>query len=737
MKKLLSVVLAVAIVFCIVPFSASAQYNDEYAFSIVFYEIDGEYQTYISGVYSADGVYKDVSGDIIIPSKISGYDIVGISNNAFSDCDKITSITIGEGIKVIADYAFEGCKALKNINFNTDLQSIGFSAFSGCESLTEIVLPYGLESIGEYAFWGCDNLSVVNMASNVSYIGEYAFEYCASLKHFGVAEDNASYCAVDGVLFDKSMQRLMNYPACKAGKEYVIPSSVKSIDEAAFEYSRNLEYVSIPEGVETIARCTFNNCRTLKKVDLPSTLKTIGYMAFHECHSLETLNIPDGVTHIDKYVFHCCYALSSVVLPKSVKTIGGMAFYWCSSLKDVWYEGDAIDRSIMSVGELNTEFFNAKWHYSTCKSDAHVYDNICDGSCNKCSWTRQAHDFENACDLVCETCGTKRSKTEHSHEECFDGYESNLETLGEWNCTPSETAIYDIEPRNYTAGFSGHYLVVTDALGNEVKYNQKQKGWPLVAGQNYTLNLRYQYNDANVSDLIFALEKVSNTAFPDTASNAWYSDAVTYAVGRGVISGYANGKFGTSDGIQRQDFLVMLARLDGVNLAFYVRHDNTFPDIVRNSYYENAIMWGYTNGIVTGYQNGNFGVGDKITREQIVTFLYRYAQYKGEYVGYTTEQKQAVERQYTDFNKVSAFSKDAIIWAVSNGVINGKTPTTIVPQGTAQRCEVAQIIYNMYLSDVNRDDVIIPDDEPIAPDDTPNDETEDNDYGNQSPFVPI
>ena len=196
------------------------------------------------------------------------------------------------------------------------------------------------------------------------------------------------------------------------------------------------------------------------------------------------------------------------------------------------------------------------------------------------------------------------------------------------------------------------------------------------------------------------MTKIADTIFPDTSASDWYNDSVTYAVGAGIMSGYSNGKFGTSDSIQRQDFLVMLARLEGVDLDAYGAKKSAFPDVPENSYFEAAVNWGSENGIVTGYQNGKFGVGDKVTREQLVTFLYRYAGYKDYDTSYSGNRENVVSSQYNDYKNVSAFAKQPILWAIEKGVISGKTATTIVPQGNAQRCEVAKIMYNIYLNDI-------------------------------------
>ena len=211
--------------------------------------------------------------------------------------------------------------------------------------------------------------------------------------------------------------------------------------------------------------------------------------------------------------------------------------------------------------------------------------------------------------------------------------------------------------------------------------------------------IEHRYGNDNTCDICsFTLYDISKL-FPDTANNAWYSAPVTYVVGSNLMKGYQNGKFGISDGIQRQDFLVMLSRFDGVDLSQY-EYDCAMPDVGRESYYEAAVNWGVQNGITTGYANGKFGVGDMITREQIVTFLYRYAAYKGLNRDVSELSKINIEAQYYDFGKVSDFAEEAVYWAITYGVIGGKeNNTAVVPQGNAQRCEIAQIMYNIYLND--------------------------------------
>ena len=310
------------------------------------------------------------------------------------------------------------------------------------------------------------------------------------------------------------------------------------------------------------------------------------------------------------------------------------------------------------------------------------------------------HTYTNACDIICNECGSERILVAHDYVDCFSGREDNVVYLGEWQKTAAKTGIFGIKPVVASQNFTYHYLVVADQNGCEVKFNENEKGWPMVSGQKYTIRLLCQYDDTPVSNIDFNLVEITDGAFSDVTTSDWYNDSVAYSVGAGFISGYGGtDKFGPADNIQRQDFLVMLARLDGVDLADY-DYESDFPDVPSGSYYESAVNWGYENGIVTGYQNGKFGVGDKITREQLVAFLYRYAQYRSVDTSVSASAKVEISRQYSDYSSVSDWAKDYVVWAIDNGVIKGKNGAYIAPGGSALRCEVAQIIYNIFDNDI-------------------------------------
>ena len=109
--------------------------------------------------------------------------ITSIGYDAFAYCSGLTSLTLPAGITSIGEYAFSGCSGLTSLNLPADITSIDKYAFSGCSRLTSLTLPAGITSIGEFAFSYCSGLtSIYEYAEKVPRIGRYAFEGCASRK---------------------------------------------------------------------------------------------------------------------------------------------------------------------------------------------------------------------------------------------------------------------------------------------------------------------------------------------------------------------------------------------------------------------------------------------------------------------------------------------------------------------------------------------------------------------------
>ena len=178
--------------------------------------------------------------------------------------------------------------------------------------------------------------------------------------------------------------------------------------------------------------------------------------------------------------------------------------------------------------------------------------------------------------------------------------------------------------------------------------------------------------------------------FNDVTPDAWYTDAVQYAYDNGLMTGTSATTFEPNTTTTRGMIVSMLHRLEGspaVGIA-------DFSDVAGGDWYADPVAWAASEGIVGGYGDGTFGPNDPITREQMASILYRYADYKGLDVS-----ARASLDAYSDADSVSPWASDVMSWAVSEGIISGMTEDTLAPQGTATRAQVAAM-FQRFLENV-------------------------------------
>lgn len=161
-----------------------------------------------------------------------------------------------------------------------------------------------------------------------------------------------------------------------------------------------------------------------------------------------------------------------------------------------------------------------------------------------------------------------------------------------------------------------------------------------------------------------------NLPFTDVTSGSWYYDGVKYVCDNGLMNGTSANEFNPNANTTRSMIVTILARMEGVNTSGGA------------TWYTAGRAWAMGAGISDGTN-----MTGKITREQLAAMLYRYAKMKGYDVSASADISG-----YTDASSVSSWATDAMRWAVSAGLINGRTATTLAPQGNATRAEVASIL---------------------------------------------
>ena len=173
--------------------------------------------------------------------------------------------------------------------------------------------------------------------------------------------------------------------------------------------------------------------------------------------------------------------------------------------------------------------------------------------------------------------------------------------------------------------------------------------------------------------------------FTDVEEGAWYYDAVAYIYDKGMMTGVTDTTFEPDATTTRGMIVTMLYRLEGEPA---VDNAAAFADVAAGAWYEKAVAWASQNGIVNGYGDDLFGPNDAITREQMAAILFRYAQYKGLEAVTLEENLGAFE----DAGQISEYAVQAFNWAVGQHLITGVTDTTLEPQSSATRAQVATIL---------------------------------------------
>ena len=275
-----------------------------------------------------------------------GNGVTSIGDYAFYSFDKLAKASIPYGVTKIGNYAFENCGKLSEINLPNSLTVIGSSAFEYCSNIQSIIIPDGVVGIGRSAFERCAGLKSLTIPSSVTSIGNRAFRICDNLSEINVSASNATYSSLDGVLFDKNKTRLIQYPAGKPGTKYNIPNGVISIGDSAFMECLSLTSMSIPVSVTSIGDFAFMRCSGLSNITISNSVTSIGYRAFAYCTTLTDIQIPDSVTSIGNAAFENCTDLANVTIPAGVTTISEYTFSHCSSLTDV-----TIPDGVTSIGD--------------------------------------------------------------------------------------------------------------------------------------------------------------------------------------------------------------------------------------------------------------------------------------------------------------------------------------------------------------------------------------------------
>ena len=185
-------------------------------------------------------------------------------------------------------------------------------------------------------------------------------------------------------------------------------------------------------------------------------------------------------------------------------------------------------------------------------------------------------------------------------------------------------------------------------------------------------------------------EPASDLPYCDVRANDWFYDAVKFVSDEKLMTGTGANTFAPNLTTTRGMIVSILYRLEG---GPQINGSSPFTDVKDDDWYGDAVRWAERAGVVSGTSATTFAPNAAITREQLAAILMNYANYKHE-----NTSARADLSKYSDAGKISSWANDVMAWAVSKGYISGMTATTLAPQGSATRAQVAAILQR-YLAD--------------------------------------
>lgn len=282
MKKILSIVLAVAITVILSPVALASTYEN------YTYEVNSDNTVTITGFNNLHLT------SINVPETIDGKTVTAIGDNVFKGKASIKEVKIPNSVISIGNYAFYNCHKLTTVTIGNSVKSIGSNCFNLCESLSSIHLN-NVETIGEFAFYGCKKMTSVNLGANLTEIPKRAFSDCKALS--SITFPKLGLKAIGDYAFAN----------CISITSLKFPNSVKTIGLSAFSNNEALETVDFGRGVTDIGSYAFENCPLLLNVTIPENVKTVGRFAF-------AIRIENEFGHQRNFKYSCYSTCPSAVI---------------------------------------------------------------------------------------------------------------------------------------------------------------------------------------------------------------------------------------------------------------------------------------------------------------------------------------------------------------------------------------------------------------------------------------
>ena len=665
--------------------------------------------------------------------------VTSIGRYGIAMCSKLTGLSIPKGVTGIGDFGLAG-NGLTAITLPDGLQSLGRGAFDSCASLTNTTLPAAITAVPGKCFADCTKLLNVKYAGTVTAIGDLAFESCKALTAAPIPETVTEIGA-------------SAFTGCTALTDVTIPAGVSTIPEDCFRGCTALTDIDLPGTVTSVGHNAFTGCTALKDVRCYGAAPAVE-PGNSEAHSFEPATVTvhynpamnwtldadgkwQGYTVSDKGAcLHTDYGTTERTVPATCGKAGRVDTI-CGNCGEV-----------ISTRELPPTGAHDWGNGVVTTAPTETTPGVRTFTCTVCSQTRTeaipatgAHDYrftttvaptctDGGYDLyTCSGCGAteRRNLTDAAGHK----WDNGVVTTAPTETTPGVrtrtcTVCGDIreEAIPATGAHDYRFTKTVDPTCTDGGYDLYTcSGCGATERRNLTDAAGHKWDGGTVTTAptettpgvrTFTCTVCSQTrteAIPATGASTctggpscpsyglhdvagpdyWAHKGIDYCVRNRLMSGVGAGTFSPDTACTRAQIVKILYNLSG-NQTDYSYYYLPFTDVAPGAWYYNAVAWAYCNDVTSGTSATTFTPNAAITRQQLVTFLYRYTvKYAPEFTG-----NAAPISAFPDAGSVANWAYAAMSWAVGNGLIQGNAHDNgldyLDPNGSATRAQTATII---------------------------------------------